>query len=87
MLLYIQLFLQETCLNISIVTHILLIDVYDWKGRSVKEILKINFVALNILNQAQREDLHKGGSWEIHQSLIKCCICVTVHEGTPESRR
>ena len=55
MLLYIQLFLQETCLNIYIVPHILLTDVYDWKGRAVKEMSKINFVALNILNQAQRE--------------------------------
>lgn len=48
-LLYVQLFLQETCLNIYTVPHILLNDVCDWEGGVVKEILKIKFVALKIL--------------------------------------
>lgn len=85
-LLYIQLFLQETGWNIYLVPHILLIDVYDWKGGAVKAILKMKFVALKILKHGETRPMHleKLGS---RSGPYKCHICVTVCEGTPESRR
>lgn len=49
----------------------------------MKEILKIKFVALKILNQAQRENLHISRSWEMNQGLINAIfvlLYVKVHQ-------
>lgn len=48
-ILYIQLFLQEIFLNIYLVPSILLIDMYGWKGETMKDIFNMKFVFLKIV--------------------------------------